>query len=133
MRRSQRGQSVSVFVVLVTMALILTAGLVVDGGQKVTAVSRAETAAAGAARAAGNAAAAGSVVGTPDVSAATAAARTFLAGTPGVTGSVTLTAGTVVVDTRAAASTVFLSLIGIDRVSGTGHAVADVVAVGGGG
>ncbi len=56
-RLDERGQSVSVFVLLIMTALILTTGLVIDGGQKVRAASRAEAAAAGAARAAGNAAA----------------------------------------------------------------------------
>ena len=53
----ERGQSISLFVLLIMGALIMTTGLVIDGGQKVAATSRAESAAAGASRAAGNAAA----------------------------------------------------------------------------
>jgi len=55
--RNERGQSISLFVLVIMSALITTTGLVIDGGQKVAATSRAESAAAGAGRAASNAAA----------------------------------------------------------------------------
>ena len=35
--RNERGQSVSIFVLMIIGALIMTAGLVIDGGQKVAA------------------------------------------------------------------------------------------------
>ena len=80
------GLSVTPFVTVIFAALIMTVGLVVDGGQKVAAASRAETAAAGASRAAGNAAATQELGARDPVAAATLAARTYLAGQPGVTG-----------------------------------------------
>jgi hypothetical protein len=128
----ERGQSLSAFVAVVLAALIMITGLVVDGGQKATAVSRAESAAAGAARAAGNAVAGQQVAGRSDVGAARLAAQNYLAGTPGVSGEVAVTAGVVTVTTRTSAPTIFLSAIGIDQVSGSGSAAVDVVAVGGG-
>ena len=84
--RDERGLSVTPFVAVIFAALIMTVGLVVDGGQKVAAASRAETAAAGAGRAAGNAAATQELGARDPVAAATLAARTYLAGQPGVTG-----------------------------------------------
>jgi len=122
-----RGQSLSVFVLVVIGAVFLTTGLVVDGGQQATAVSRAESVAAGAARAGGNAAATRAVVGTPDVAAAVRAARQFLAGSPGVTGTVTVRDGRVIVTTSSVAQTIFLSAIGIEQVTGTGRAEARIV------
>lgn len=131
-RRSQRGVSVSLYVLVVTGALILTAGLVIDGGQQVTAASRAETVAADAARAAANAGAASEIAGTPDAGAAVSAARNYLAGTEGVTGTVEAANGIVTVRTRSSASTLFLSVIGINSVVGHGEATAHLVAAGGG-
>lgn len=131
-RSDQRGQSLSVFVLLVMAAMIATAGLVIDGGQKVEATSRAESAAAGAARAAGNAVAAGTIAGQPNTGRGVAAAKNFLAGAPGVTGSVSVADGAVVVETRASVPTIFLSLIGIGQVSGTGRAASKIVPIEGG-
>jgi hypothetical protein len=128
--RDERGMTLSVFVLLILTALIATAGLVVDGGQKVTAASQAEAAADGAARAAGNAAATQRLAGRDGAGAAVLAAKAYLAGQPGVRGSVSLTAGVVRVQTSATAPTLFLSAIGIDDVTGTGSAVASVVPTG---
>lgn len=128
--RDERGQSVSVFVAVLTAALILTAGLVVDGGQKVAASSRAEGAAAGAARAAGNAAATQGLAGSDNAGSAALAAKAFLRSQPGVTGTVSVTAGLVKVETRSSATTIFLSVIGIDSVTASGSAEANVVATG---
>lgn len=128
--RSERGQSISVFVILVMGALIMVTGLVVDGGQKVAATSKAETAAAGAARAAANAGASGVVVGVANVGAAKAAANSFLAGTPGVSGSATVRRGIVTVTTQSSNSTIFLSIIGIGKVTGSGSATANLVTKG---
>ena len=128
--RDERGQSISVFVVLVTAALILTAGLVVDGGQKISASSRAEAAAAGAARAAVNAAATQELAGKASGGVAVQAAKVFLAGWPDVDGSVSIGAGVVTVETHATAPTVFLSVIGIGQVEARGFAEANIVATG---
>jgi Putative Flp pilus-assembly TadE/G-like len=128
--RDERGLSITPFVAVVFAALIMTAGLVIDGGQKVAAASRAETAAAGASRAAGNAAATQELGAGNPVSAAIAAARNYLAGQPGVTGSVTVNAGVVEVRTQATEPTIMLSVIGIHAVTGTGRAQASIVPSG---
>ncbi len=129
-RRDERGQSITPFVIVIMSALIMTAGLVVDGGQKVSAASRAEVAASGASRAAGNAAATKELAGTDSAGAAVLAVRAYLAGQPGVQASVSVAAGVVSVRTRAEEQTIFLSMIGIDRVVGTGFAEANIVATG---
>ena len=125
--RDERGQSVSVFVTVVFAALIMTAGLVIDGGQKIAAASRAETTAAGAARAAANAGVTQALGGASPADASLRAARAFLAGQPGVSGSASVSDGVVTVRTRATERTLFLSLIGIDSVSASGTASANSV------
>ena len=115
--QDQRGQSISLFVLVIMSALIITTGLVIDGGQKVTATSRAESAAAGAGRAAGNAAATQQLGGADGASAAVLAAKTYLAGQPGVDGSVSISNGVVIVTTSANEPTILLSVIGIGSVS----------------
>ncbi len=129
-RRDERGQSLSVFVLLIAGALVLTLGLVIDGGQKVTATARAEAAAAGAARAAGNAAATQQLGGRAGTSSALLAARAYLAGAPGVAGGAALHDGVVTVHTTVSQPTLVLSLLGIDRISGTGSADASIVPSG---
>jgi hypothetical protein len=126
----ERGQSISLFVLVIMSALILTTGLVIDGGQKITATSRAESAAAGASRAAGNAAATQQLGGGNASSAAVIAAKTYLAGQPGVQGTVSITNGIVVVATSAQEPTIFLSVIGIGSIVGRGSARANIVATG---
>jgi hypothetical protein len=128
--RDERGQSISLFVLVIMGALIITTGLVIDGGQKVAATSRAESAAAGASRAAGNAAARQQLGGADPASAAVVAAKAYLAGQPGVHGTVSLSNGIVVVTTHANEPTIFLSLIGISSVSGQGSARANIVPTG---
>ena len=128
--RDERGLSVTPFVAVIFAALIMTVGLVVDGGQKVAATSRAETAAAGASRAAGNAAATQELGARDPVAAATLAAKTYLAGQPGVTGSVMVSGGIVTVRTTATEPTIFLTIVGIDAVTGTGSARANLVPTG---
>lgn len=127
LRRDERGQSVSVFVTVVFAALIMTAGLVIDGGQKITAASRAQTAAAGAARAAANAGVTQTLAGASPANASVRAARAFLAGQPGVSGTASVSDGVVTVHTHATERTLFLSLIGIDTVSATGTSQANPV------
>jgi hypothetical protein len=129
-RRDERGQSVSVFVSVITVALIVTAGLVIDGGQKIAASSRAEGAAAGAARAAANAAATQALAGSDSTGSAVVAAKAYLRGQPDVTGTVSVSRGLVTVRTRSSASTLFLSVIGIDSVTAQGSAEANTVATG---
>jgi hypothetical protein len=108
----------------------MTAGLVIDGGQKVAATSRAESAAAGASRAAGNAAATQQLGGADPASAAVLAAKGYLAGQPGVEGTVSISNGIIVVTTTANEPTILLSIIGIASVSGEGSARANIVPTG---
>jgi hypothetical protein len=128
--QDERGQSLSLFVLVIMSALIMTTGLVIDGGQKVTATSRAESAAAGASRAAGNAAATQELGGADAASAAVLAAKTYLAGQPGVDGTVSISNGLVIVTPNAHEPTILLSVIGIGSVSGRGLARANIVATG---
>ena len=128
--RDECGQSISLFVLVIMGALIMATGLVIDGGQKVAATSRAESAATGASRAAGNAAATQQLGGADPASAAVLAAKTYLAGQPGVNGTVSLSNGIVVVTADANEPTIFLSIIGISSVSGQGSARASIVPTG---
>ena len=128
--RNERGQSISHFVLVIMSALIITTGRVIDGGQKVTATSRAESAAAGAGRAAGNAAATQQLGGADPSSAAVLAAKTYLAGQPGVDGTVSVTNGVVTVATSAQEPTILLSIIGIGSVAGRGEARVNIVPTG---
>jgi hypothetical protein len=128
--RDERGQAVSLFVGLIIGALIMTAGLVIDGGQKVAAASRSEAAAAGASRAAGNAAATAELGGSDPVGPAVTAARLYLAGQPGVSGSVSVANGIVTVTTSASERTIFLTVLGITQVTGHGSAAANIVPTG---
>jgi hypothetical protein len=59
---------------------------------------------------------------------AIAAARKVLTDSRDVTGEVRLVGGRVQVTTTSGVDTVFLSLIGITRLTGTGSAEADLVA-----
>ena len=128
--RNERGQSISLFVLVIMGALIITTGLVIDGGQKVAATSRAESAAAGAGRAAGNAAATQQLGGADGTGAAVVAAKTYLAGQPGVDGTVSISNGVVLVATSANEPTILLSVIGISSVSGQGSARVNIVPTG---
>jgi hypothetical protein len=133
--RDQRGQAISVMMLGVFAALMLVAGLVIDGGQKASAISRAETVAAGAARAAVNAGAGGTLgTGTDQplgVSRARRAAQDYLDASAqkgeSLHGTVTVSGTRVRVHTTVEVTTVFLSVIGIDRLRGTGQASARIV------
>jgi hypothetical protein len=128
--QNERGQSISLFVLVIMGALIITTGLVIDGGQKVAATSRAESAAAAASRAAGNAAATQQLGGADPASAAVLAAKTYLAGQPGIEGVVSIANGAVLVTTNASEPTILLSVIGIGSVRGQGSARANIVPTG---
>lgn len=129
-RSDERGLSISVLTIVIMGAMIATAGLVIDGGQKLTATTRAETAAAGASRVAGNAAATEQLGGQNPAGAAVLAARAYLAGQPGVSGTVSVSGGIVSITTSATEPTIFLNAIGIGSVTGRGQAEANVVATG---
>lgn len=122
-RRDERGLSLSVFVVLGTLALVLMIGLVVDGGQKVQAARQAEAAASGAARAGVDAGATARLGNSTDRGRSITAARAYLAGSENVTGRVELRGDRVVVHSSSTRSTLFLSLVGINQV--TAHATSE--------
>lgn len=120
--RDERGNALSVLVVLLVPALILMIGLVVDGGGRLTAERRAESVAADAARAGTDARVRG---GQP---AARAAADQHLRAA-GVDGTVQIGDGWITVHTTVDHRTVFLSLIGVDELSGHGSARARLMPV----
>ena len=125
--RDQRGQALSVFMAVGVVALLLVCGLVVDGGAQARAVRQAETVAALAARAAVDATATARLAGAePQPAVAIQAARQVLDDYPDLTGEVRLVAGRVEVQTRAEVETVFLSLIGITSLAGSGSATAEL-------
>lgn len=122
--RDERGQALSVLVVGVVVTLLLVAGLVVDGGAKASAVRRAQAAAAQAARAAVDAGAVSRSAGASlDVQAVRSAARAVLV-ERGVVGDVEIAGGVVTVRSSDTERTLFLTLLGITELTGTGEASA---------
>lgn len=126
--RSERGQSLTVFVSVVVFALLLVAGLVIDGGAQSAANRRAQLTAAAAARAAADETAAARLAGTrPDVGAAVSAARRVLASDPTLDASVDLlNDGRIRVATSTRVDTILLSLIGISTLPARGEAEAQL-------
>ena len=123
--------SVTVFVAITVLGILILCGLVVDGGAKLRAVQHAERVATEAARAAGQAADPAALAGGEarvDRQAAVDAATAFLAAA-GATGSATVSAdGTAVeVSVTTTAPTVFLGLMGIPAFTVTGHGRATLV------
>lgn len=123
--------SITLFVVVIALGLLVAVGLVVDGGGKVRALQRADDVAAEAARAGGQAIQGNVAVRGEGVEAsvgeAQAAARAYLAGA-GVAGTVTVTGGTrLTVDTTTTYTPVFLDMIGIGTQTTTGHAEVRLV------
>jgi hypothetical protein len=124
----QRGMSVSVFVSVVVVALLLVAGLVIDGGRKSAAQRIVQVAAADAARAGQDACAASRLAGAASAGTCLAAARARLEGV-GVAGTVSLSDPvTIRVETSARVPTVFLSLMGITELAASGAAEARLFA-----
>lgn len=121
--------SISLTLVVIVTALLVAVGLVVDGGAKLLAVQQATAAAGEAARAAAQQVNVGQVqtAGSARLNAVAArrAAEDALA-TAGVEGTVTVTAGRVSVTATLTRPTVFLSLVGVGSLSGTGAATADL-------
>lgn len=124
--RNDRGVSLTLFVMLSFAALILIAGLVIDGGQKITATRRAESVAAAAARAGTDAGSTASLGGQDPGARAVRSARAVLRDSPGVTGTVAVIDGRVVVTTEVRSATIFLSVIGISSLVGTGLAEGEL-------
>ncbi len=127
-QRDDRGQSVTVFVAVVVMALLLVTGLVVDGGRQAAATRTAHGVAAAAARAAADAAAADVISGGDGRAAAVAAGQRMLAGA-GMTGTVTVVPGGARVETSTTVPTIFLSVIGITALPVRGSATSQQAVV----
>ncbi|MGY4719751.1 pilus assembly protein TadE [Naumannella cuiyingiana] len=103
--------------------VVLILGLVVDGGRQLAAQQEAEAIAQRAARSGVDASAAGELLGRVDHAAADRAASRVLAES-GVPGATLAAAGRLRVTTSVQKPTVFLSVIGIGTVTGTGEAEA---------
>ena len=121
--------SITGYVLIMTVALVVLAGLVLDGGAALAAHGTAADTAGQAARAGADAldedslrtaAPAGLTV---NPGAARAAAAAVLAAAD-VTGDITVTGSTVTVTARASRPTAVLAIVGIDRVGGTATATA---------
>ncbi len=130
-RRDPERGSVTVWMVTTAMSMVLLVGLAVDLSGQVLTKQRAQDVAAEAARAGGQqlqgAAAIRGSAAVLDPHAATAAASTYLAGVPEVTGSSRVSGGdTVITDTQSTYTTKFLSIIGIRQIHVTGHAEVEV-------
>jgi Flp pilus assembly protein TadG len=131
MRHADRG-SATVFLAVAATALLLMAGLVVDGGGKVRAAQRADRIAAEAGRAAGQqldlTAAISGDRPRVEVGRALQAARRFLA-RAGVGGDAWVSADrrTIEVQAVTTTSTVFLGLVGVDRLAAHGRATVELV------
>lgn len=129
-RRDERG-SVSVWLALAALAMVLCVGIAVDLGGHVHAQQRARDLAAQAARTAGEEVAAAQAVRgqtpTVDVAAAKRAASAYLA-QAGVTGSVSVSAGNVLEVTVTGTYTpMFLTSIGVGTLTVHGHSTARLV------
>lgn len=126
------GGAVTIFVAIAAVGLLALAGLVVDGGAKVRAVQRADRVAAEAARAAGQAVDVAGVLAGREVrvdrGAAVNAAEAYLR-SAGVEGSVRIADGGagIEVTTTTSAPTIFLSLIGVPRITVSGGAEVALV------
>ena len=129
-RRAGDAGSVSLFLVVAVLAMLIAVGLVVDGGHKLRATQRADDAAAEAARAAlQSVRPADTIRGRRpriDQAAAVGAAQRYLAAA-GVAGSVSVTGDRVQVQTSSSFTPAFLSLIGLGSQSVTGRADARLV------
>jgi Flp pilus assembly protein TadG len=121
---------VTLMLVVFALALLLSVGLVVDGGVKLRAVQQADQVAAEAARAAAQQIDVAGVQagGAPRLRTADAAAagQAVLAAA-GATGAVAPRAdGSVEVTASITRPTVFLGLVGVAEVTGSGRATADL-------
>jgi Flp pilus assembly protein TadG len=131
----ERG-SVSIWLATASLVMIVLVGLAVDLGGQVHTQQHARDVAAQAARVGGEQILAGPAIRgqglQADSGAAKSAARDYLAAA-GVSGSVTIQGGdTLVVTTSDTYQTMFLGIIGLNRMTVTGRASARIVrAVGG--
>ena len=121
--------SITAYLLVMTVALVLLAGLVLDGGAALTAHGTAADTAQQAARAGADALDDTSLRATTPAGlttnpgAARAAAQAVLAAS-GITGDVTVTGTTVTVTAHATQPTAILAIAGITHVGGTATATA---------
>ena len=121
--------SITAYLLIMTVALVVLAGLVLDGGAALTAHGTAADTAQQAARAGADAldeqslrASAPAGLTTNPAAAREAAAAVLAAAD--VTGDITITATAVTVTARATTPTAILAIVGIDQVGGTATATA---------
>jgi hypothetical protein len=129
MHRDRDRGSVTAYVLIMTVALVVLTGLVLDGGAALTAHGTAADTARQAARAGADALDESSLrASTPaGLTANPAAARAAAAAVldaADVTGDITVSGATVTVTARATRPTAILSIIGINQVGGTATATA---------
>ena len=126
----ERG-SVTIWMITTALTMVLLVGLAVDLGGQVLAKQHAQVVAFEAARAGGQqlqgAAAVLGQAAVVDPAGAVVAASTYIAGTPEVTGAASVVGTRVVVDTTTTYQTRFLSIIGIQELTVTGHAEVQTV------
>jgi len=121
--------SITAYLLIMTVALVVLAGLVLDGGAALTAHGTAADTAQQAARAGADALDEQSLRATTPAglttnpAAAREAAAAVLAAAD-VTGDITVTGTTVTVTARATKPTAILAIVGIDQVGGTATATA---------
>jgi len=129
MRRDEDRGSITAYLLIMTVALVVLAGLVLDGGAALTAHGRAADTAQQAARAGADALHDQSLRATTpeglttNPAAARAAAARVLAAAD-VIGDITVTGTTVTVTARATKPTAILAIVGITQVGGTATATA---------
>src|SRR4051812_39900627 len=125
---------ITLLVLVFMVAILAVIGLSVDGGARIRALQRANNIAADAARTAGQAIDATQAIPRGakgvDPGAAVDAASAYLAAA-GVTGTVGVSQDRqqVTVTVTITTNTVMLSIIGIDQMTVTGHATAQLVVV----
>lgn len=128
LRADERGNITLPLLILVT-AFLLMVGIVVDGSGKIQAGDRAGQVAQSAARAAANSLT-GDIVATGtvrlDATRAQNVAQDYVAAA-GLTGSTTVAGDTVTVTVTETYPTIFLGIIGIDSLTGTGSASARLI------
>ncbi|MBA3021227.1 hypothetical protein [Propionicimonas sp.] len=126
---SQRGMSLSPFIAVLLPALLVMIGLVVDGGAQAAAANRAERIAAAAARAASDDTAAARLAGGQlNVAHAITVAQQRVAAETGVSAQVSVQGGQILVRTKVVTATTLLNLIGINELTATGSAQAQLTA-----
>ncbi len=126
---SQRGMSLSPFIAVLLPALLVMIGLVVDGGAQAAAANRAERVAAAAARAASDDTAAARLAGGQlNVAHAITVAQQRVAAETGVSAQVSVQGGQILVRTKVVTATTLLNLIGINELTATGSAQAQLTA-----